>query len=95
MLRNHPIPVERSGRREPNAQGRRGIVYDLNTGREDRITLPSGATSRPSRSTNSLVYAEDLDRVFLFSGYQDMEPKLPTDIWLYDLNTNTWEKVGP
>jgi len=42
-----------------------------------------------------MVYVEDLDRVFLFSGSQDTSPNLPTDIWLYDLNTNTWEKVGP
>jgi CubicO group peptidase (beta-lactamase class C family) len=69
------------------------IVYDLNTGREDRAVLPSGASFPKSRRNNSMLYVEDLDRVFLFSGYPVSGPNYPTDIWLYDLNTNTWEKV--
>jgi CubicO group peptidase (beta-lactamase class C family)/N-acetylneuraminic acid mutarotase len=70
------------------------IVFDLNTGREERTTLPSGATFPASTSNNSMVYVEDLDRVFVFSGYSERARDYPTDIWLYNLNTNTWEKVG-
>ena len=71
------------------------VVYDLNTGREERLTLPSGAPYPASRTTNSMIYIEDLDRVFLFSGYPVRGPDYPTDTWLYDLNTNAWEAVGP
>ncbi len=70
------------------------IVYDLNTGSEDRLTLPSGTTFPVSRGNNSMVYVEDLDKVFLFSGYPVRQTDYPTDVWLYDLNTNTWEEVG-
>jgi CubicO group peptidase (beta-lactamase class C family) len=70
------------------------IVYDLKTGTEERMTLPSGATSPASRSTSSFVYVEDLDRVFLFGGILMRNETFATDTWLYDLNTNTWEKVG-
>ena len=69
------------------------IAYDLNTGKEDRITLPSGADFPAARENGSLVYVEDLDRVFLFSGYPARGTDFPTDVWLYDLNTNTWEKA--
>jgi CubicO group peptidase (beta-lactamase class C family) len=70
------------------------MVYDLNTGKEERMTLPSGAAFPGSRFNNSMVYVEDLDRVFLFSGILVRGENFATDIWLYDLNTNTWEKVG-
>ena len=75
--------------------GKYTIVYDLNTGGEERMTLPSGAAFPSSRSTNSLVYVEDFYRVFLFSGDPARGTDFPTDVWLYDLNTNRWEKVGP
>ena len=48
-----------------------------------------------SRWNNSMVYVEDLDRVFLFSGMLVKGENFATDLWLYDLNTNTWEKVEP
>ena len=71
------------------------IVYDLNTGREERITLPSRADFPASRENGSMIYVEELDRVFLFSGSPLRGTDFPTDVWLYDLNTNTWEKVEP
>jgi CubicO group peptidase (beta-lactamase class C family) len=71
------------------------MVYDLNTGREERMNMPSGAAFPGSRYNNSMIYVEDLDRVFLFSGFLVREDSFATDIWLYDLNANTWEKVGP
>jgi N-acetylneuraminic acid mutarotase len=70
------------------------VVYDLNTRGEDRVALPSGAAFPASIRDNSMAYVVDLDRVFLFSGYHEKGRTYPTDIWLYDLNTNTWEKVG-
>jgi hypothetical protein len=70
------------------------VVYDLNTRGEDRVALPSGAAFPASIRDNSMVYVVDLDRVFLFGGYHVKGRTYPTDIWLYDLNTNTWEKVG-
>jgi len=71
------------------------MVYDLNTGVEERMTLQSGAAFPGLRFNNSMVYVEDLDRVFLFSGFLVKDDSFATDTWLYDLNTNTWEKVGP
>jgi CubicO group peptidase (beta-lactamase class C family) len=71
------------------------ITYDLNAGKEDRIPLPSGADFPAARENGSLIYVEDLDRVFLFGGYPVRGMDFPTDVWLYDLNTNAWEKAGP
>jgi N-acetylneuraminic acid mutarotase len=70
-------------------------VYDLNTGVEERMTLQSSAAFPGLRFNNSMVYVEDLDRVFLFSGFLVKEDSFATDTWLYDLNTNTWVKVEP
>lgn len=71
------------------------IVYDLNTGNEKRMTFSSSAAFPASRYNNSVVYVEDLDRVLLFSGMLVRGESFATDLWLYDLNTNTWEKVEP
>jgi len=68
-------------------------VYDLSTGKEDKITF--GATAPAPRGTKSLVYVKDLDRVFLFGGTLVRGGNLATDTWLYDLNANSWEKVAP
>jgi Kelch motif len=59
------------------------------------MTFPSSATFLGSRYNNSVVYVEDLARVFLFSGMLVRGDSFAPDLWLYDLNTNTWEKVEP
>lgn len=79
----------------PYASDRYVVVYDLNTGGEERRALPSGADLPEPRENGSMIYVEDLDRVFLFSGYPLSGTEFPTDVWLYDLDGNTWEKVEP
>ena len=42
-----------------------------------------------------MVYVEDLDREFLFGGWQEKARYYSAGTWLYDLNSNRWDKVGP
>ncbi len=80
-------------------------AYDLNTNTWTR--QPVQLTGPINTALAGIAYAAaDTDRVALFGGcvelansYNEYCPNFDTvcssDLWFYDLNTNTWEKIGP
>jgi len=67
--------------------------YDYNT----NTWLDMKPAEVPGRVTNHyMAYIPSIDRVFLFGGdLCDKSCNLSNEIWLYDLNSNTWENLMP
>ncbi|UCH57622.1 MAG: hypothetical protein JSV18_01505, partial [Candidatus Bathyarchaeota archaeon] len=58
----------------------------------DSWTKVDTATSLPSRYWHTLAYDEDRGNMIVFGG-SGMRDAILDDTWLYDLSTNTWERL--
>ena len=79
-------------------------TYDVNTNTWTR--QPPSSPQPINTAISALAYAGgETDRVALFGGcvtfvpsiqeYRNFTAQCSNELWFYDLNTNTWEKIGP
>lgn len=66
-------------------------AYDYNTNTWENLT--DAANHPPARSSHIMAYDSQSDRIVLFGG--GILSKTYDDTWLYNYNTNTWQKMSP
>lgn len=69
-------------------------IYNYTADSWQTVELGSGSDTLPRLEWGGtvMVYNEALDRMVVFGGCEE-NFRCTNDVWLYDLNSNTWEKM--